>query len=101
MTEISDNFYRSQRWRVKREAILRRDKYICQYCKRYGKIVEAVEVHHIKHLEDHPELALDSNNLISLCKACHRKQHPEKGRKAKGRYWAVSDRGGGIRKSDL
>jgi 5-methylcytosine-specific restriction endonuclease McrA len=40
---------------------------------------EAKEVHHIKHLEDYPELAFDDNNLISLCSACHRKMHPEKG----------------------
>ena len=28
-------------------------------------------VHHIKPLEDYPELALELDNLISLCNDCH------------------------------
>ena len=73
-----DDFYTSAKWRHKREIILKRDGYLCQNCKRYGKQVQAVTVHHIKHLDEYPELALDSKNLISLCNACHNKQHPEK-----------------------
>lgn len=80
-------FYKSTKWLRKREAILRRDGYMCQKCKRYGKRVPATVVHHIKHLEDYPELAYDDSNLISLCAACHDKEHPEKGRKGlHGRY---------------
>lgn len=75
MTDI----HKSMRWKKKREQILRRDKYMCQDCKRYGKRVDATEVHHIKHVDEYPELAFDSNNLISLCAACHNKRHPEKG----------------------
>lgn len=74
------DFYRSPRWLRKRAAILRRDGYRCQECKRYGRITQASTVHHIRHLEDHPELAYDSANLISLCAACHAKAHPEKAR---------------------
>lgn len=77
MTDYS--FYDSAAWKRKRAQVLRRDKYMCQDCKRYGRMREAVEVHHIQHLEDAPELALDASNLVSLCKACHRKRHPEKG----------------------
>ena len=72
-------FYLTPRWQRKRAAILRRDKYQCQECKRYGRMRDAKEVHHIKHLDDYPELAFDDSNLISLCSACHRKMHPEKG----------------------
>lgn len=75
MTDI----HKSNRWKKKREQILRRDKYMCQDCKRYGKRVDATEVHHIKHVDEYPELAFDSRNLISLCAACHNKRHPEKG----------------------
>ena len=78
----AEEFYGSGRWQRLRAAILRRDKYQCQICKRYGKITEAKEVHHIKHFEDYPELATDPDNLISLCKAHHRQQHPEKTEKA-------------------
>jgi 5-methylcytosine-specific restriction endonuclease McrA len=76
------SFYDSKQWKCKREAILVRDKYQCQECRRYGKLVEAKEVHHKVHLEDAPELAFDDDNLVSLCKACHRKCHPEKGTKS-------------------
>ena len=72
-------FYKSKAWRYRREHVLRRDGYLCQNCKRYGKRVEAVTVHHIQHLEDRPDLALEDSNLISLCNACHNKMHPEKG----------------------
>lgn len=73
------DFYRSRQWEKKRMMILRRDKYRCQRCKRYGKQTEATTVHHIKHLDEYPELALTDSNLISLCAACHSKAHPEKG----------------------
>ena len=39
--------YKSKRWKNKREAILRRDGYMCQLSKRYGRHVEATTVHHI------------------------------------------------------
>jgi predicted kinase len=34
-------------------------------------------VHHIKQLEEYPELALDPDNLVSLCNLCHNREHPE------------------------
>lgn len=71
-------FYQSRRWKSLRQSILRRDKYQCQICKRYGRHTEAKEVHHIEHLEDNPARAYDPTNLISLCHACHRRAHPEK-----------------------
>ncbi len=80
MIKESNPFYESPRWKHKRQQILKRDGYMCQICKRYGRIREAAEVHHIQHLEDRPDLALDNDNLISLCRTCHNRQHPEKGR---------------------
>jgi 5-methylcytosine-specific restriction endonuclease McrA len=35
-------------------------------------------VHHIKPIEQYPELALVDENLESLCFACHNIEHPEK-----------------------
>ncbi len=72
-------FYKTSKWKHKRLAALRRDGYLCQNCKRYGRMTPATTVHHIQHLEDRPDLALDAKNLISLCAACHDKAHPEKG----------------------
>ena len=88
MTE--KEFIDSKAWKKKRARILRRDKYQCQYCKRYGKRTEATDVHHIKHYSDFPELGLVDSNLISLCHACHNKQHPEKG--GRRRYERIADR---------
>ena len=75
----SKQFYRSRQWQRKREKVLKRDRYLCQRCLRYGRRRAATVVHHKKHLEDHPELALDDENLVSLCNECHNAEHPEKG----------------------
>lgn len=73
------DFLKSKQWQRKRAAILRRDKYQCRECRRYGRTREATTVHHIKHRDEFPELALVDSNLISLCDSCHNKFHPEKG----------------------
>ena len=80
---MSNPFYRTGVWKKKRLNVLRRDEYLCQECKKYGRRVEAKVVHHIKELEDYPELRLTSSNLQSVCAQCHNKLHPEKG----GRKW--------------
>lgn len=76
---MTNPFYNSKRWKKKRAYILYRDGYLCQECKKYGRNIEANVVHHIKELDDHPELKLNNNNLVSVCKPCHNKIHPEKG----------------------
>lgn len=72
-------FYKSMIWKYKRLDILQRDNYECQRCKELGRYSKAVVVHHIKHLKDRPDLALDDSNLSSRCEACHNIEHPEKG----------------------
>ena len=78
--------YNSQKWKRKRAKILRRDNYQCRECRRYGRMTEATEVHHIKHADEYPELAFIDDNLVSLCHACHNKQHPEKANAMHHRY---------------
>lgn len=70
--------YTSDRWKQKSRHIKRRDHYQCVWCRRYGRAREAKIVHHIKEVDEYPELAWDDNNLVSLCLACHNKAHPEK-----------------------
>lgn len=70
-----DEFYDSNRWREKKERILRRDRYQCQMSKRFGKIVEAQLVHHIFPLREFPEYAFENWNLISLSWREHNKLH--------------------------
>lgn len=69
------NFYKTTRWKSKRDKILKRDEYRCQECKRYGKTTEATTVHHIYPLLEYPLLRLETRNLISLCSKCHDKMH--------------------------
>lgn len=76
-------FCKTLAWKKMREKILRRDGYRCVDCRRYGRVTEATTVHHIQHYDEHPELALDPSNLISLCASCHNAKHPEKGRMAR------------------
>ena len=95
----SNPFYLTTKWKRKRMSILRRDRFLCQDCKRYGRMREATEVHHIKHLDEYPELAYVDENLVSLCKSCHNKRHPEKsGGLARKKYQRVGSRNGGERK---
>lgn len=66
-------FYKSPQWKKAREIAMMRCYGLCQDCLENGKIVKADMVHHIKPLRQHPELALDQNNLRPLCNACHAK----------------------------
>lgn len=77
----SKQFYRSGEWLRKRAEVLERDNNECQKCKQQGKFKKADCVHHIKHLEHRPDLALTDDNLTSLCGTCHNSEHPEKLRK--------------------
>lgn len=72
---MTNPFYKSAKWERKRAAILKRDEYLCQECKRYNKSTEANVVHHIFPLEQYPEYALENWNLISLCHQCHECMH--------------------------
>lgn len=95
-------FYTWAVWRKTKSEVLRLDHYECQKCKARKKYSHAVVVHHVNHLREHPELALNiwyddketgekKRQLISLCKACHEEEHPERMKKpksnAKEKFW--------------
>lgn len=75
-------FYKSSKWIKKRNEIIERDNNECQHCKEKGYATvgqtNKLDVHHIKHLENHWDLRLDDDNLITLCSSCHNIEHPEK-----------------------
>lgn len=70
-----DKFYNSKGWKLKRRYILQRDRNLCQRCLQAGRLTTAKLVHHVKPLEEHPDLAMDDKNLISLCVPCHEQTH--------------------------
>ena len=55
-----------------REAVLKRDKYTCQYC---GKVGGKLNVHHIKPFSLYPDDRFNIDNGITLCKQCHIELH--------------------------
>lgn len=76
---------------MKREEILKRDNYECVWCKKEGKVTtqerSTLEVDHIKELETHPELALEDDNLRTLCKYHHNVRHNRFDGKQKEKEW--------------
>lgn len=70
-----ENFYKTSAWVAKRKQVLWRDNQECQSCKEQGLFTPGNTVHHIEPLEDRPDLALEDDNLITLCAACHNRIH--------------------------
>ncbi|MEQ6353949.1 HNH endonuclease signature motif containing protein [Lysinibacillus sp. M3] len=87
--EQKSKFYSSYTWRKLRQQIKERDNFECQECKRNGLVfIDTFEmnksgrrkkikliVHHKLELQDRPDLALDVDNLETLCVNCHNKLH--------------------------
>lgn len=73
--------YGKSNWKRLRDAVLARDGYQCQICKRYGRVKEAHIVHHIKEADEYPELAYDPDNLIAVCYKCHNEIHDKHGKR--------------------
>lgn len=52
---------------------------MCQDCLAEGRYTPAEEVHHIIELTpeniNSPSIALNPDNLVSLCRECHRARH--------------------------
>ena len=72
-------FYHSRQWQELRDVILKRDAYLCRDCLIQGRIQPAEEVHHVQEITPQnihdPAVTLNADNLISLCRECHRKRH--------------------------
>ncbi len=60
------------KWQTFRKKILKRDNYQCRLCGDKN----AKDVHHIKPKVIYPELFLDEDNVILLCKSCHMRSDP-------------------------
>lgn len=61
-----------------RARVLRRDGYVCQLTKRYGRMVQANTVHHIFPRKEFPEYQWKDWNLISLSATQHERMHYRK-----------------------
>jgi 5-methylcytosine-specific restriction protein A len=45
---------------------------LCRRCVLEGRTVPAQEVHHIVAIKDNPDLRLSQDNLMPVCRSCHR-----------------------------
>ena len=73
VSQKANKFYRTKAWQMKRKEILERDKY-CQRCwLKFGIVnMDQLQIHHIKPLTKYWDERLNNDNLICLCRACHR-----------------------------
>lgn len=63
---------RSVKFATWRNLVFERDDYTCQDCGERGC---ELHPHHIIPLSEHPEMAYDEDNGITLCVPCHRLRH--------------------------
>lgn len=57
-------------WTKRRANVLKRDSYLCQPCRRKGRVTEAKEVDHITPKAQDGED--DYDNLQAICTDCHK-----------------------------
>ncbi|UXU54259.1 HNH endonuclease [Staphylococcus agnetis] len=85
-------FYKTSEWRRLRKQRLIIDNYECQWCKEKGRVVTNKDtrliVHHIEEVKDRPELALDIDNLVTVCFECHEEHHDRNIYKKKETKWS-------------
>jgi len=91
--EWAVSFYHSPEWKRVRDYVKMRDRYRCVRCG-----MPAQEVHHKIHLTKtniwDPKIALNPDNLISLCRDCHFRIHQEDdGRCATGQGFMFDESG--------
>ena len=79
--DFSRAFYSSKTWQDCRNAYMKQAHYLCEDCLKRGIYKPAKEVHHIEELTPanihRPEITLNFENLVALCKECHKARHNE------------------------
>lgn len=69
---VTDPFYTSPEWLAVREQALVRDGARCSVARLLGgDCSETLHVHHLKPRREYPELALDLDNLLTVCASHH------------------------------
>jgi len=73
-----DRIKQTKEWKDWREAVFKRDNYICQHC-RYkrgiGLKTKYLHPHHIKSATKFKNLIFDISNGLTVCHSCHGKIH--------------------------
>ena len=64
--------YNTTKWKKIRTRMLRENP-LCEECLGFGRETPATDVHHIKPIEDFPDLRFTMSNLMCVCQTCHGK----------------------------
>lgn len=75
----SNPFYKTTEWKALRTRVLQRDGYRCTICGNSVAGRGKARVDHIQPRKTHSHLAMNPNNLRSLCIDCDAQSHREKG----------------------
>lgn len=66
------SFYNSPEWAAARELAKARDGHRCSIARLLGgDCHERLDVHHLQSVEERPDLALDLDNLLTVCASHH------------------------------
>lgn len=89
--DFAIKFYHSPEWKRCQTEYVKRAGGLCEQCRYRGIIKAGVIVHHKIHLTPgniyDPNITLNSDNLILLCRDCHAEVHKRKKR------WRVDEFG--------
>ncbi len=95
-SEVKRKFYNSTAWRKLSAYYAASKGWICERCKNKNvdftkPIYGQLHCHHIQELTDdniqNPDIALNEDNLILLCRVCHNRQHSDSEVLAPGLYF--------------
>ena len=83
--EFARQFYHSQAWKNCQAQYVKQAKGLCERCREKGLIVPGVIVHHKVHLTPDnildPDVTLNADNLMLLCRDCHAEIHKKRTRR--------------------
>jgi 5-methylcytosine-specific restriction endonuclease McrA len=72
-------YYKTKEWKAIALYVRQRDNYLCQSCKRKGKLKKGNQVHHIMHLTEKNindyNIRANPKNLEVICDDCHNEEH--------------------------
>jgi len=85
MKEYAESFYKSQKWQDCRDSYMKSVGCMCERCASKGIMTPAEIVHHIKHINvktiKDPNITLNYDNLMAVCRKCHAELHGQKMRR--------------------
>lgn len=89
--EFAQGFYNSTQWKICRREYAKQQNYLCEMCMKKGIVKAGEIVHHITELTAYnindPNITLNCDNLMYLCRECHADIHQHKQR----RYFVRED----------